>query len=116
MFTQLHSCHGLHRMLVIRSRDRHRINAIVLLVEHFPVVPIIFGFGMLFYTSFSSFVIYIAKENDVCVATVIETLDITVSFPSYTDPGYSQFVTGSLVAWAADHMSRNDVEGCQCCR
>src|SRR5687767_14815870 len=66
VFTQLHSCQGLYRMIMVGGGDRYGVKVFGFFIHHLTPVPVILCFGKTFDRVSGSPVIHIAEESYIC--------------------------------------------------
>src|SRR5690606_32231441 len=110
VLAELHGSERLHGVVVVRRRDRHGVDVLVLLVKHFPEVLVVFGLREVFYRTCCTTVIDVAKEGDLGLSTLGKASDVTVSLSTHSDACNVKRVAGCAVT-VTEYKARNDCEG-----
>ena len=114
VFSQLHSCHGCHCMLMIRCRDSHGINITFHFFEHYSEIFIAFSIREFIKTCFTTSHVNITKGNYVIYTVIVGVCNIRRTFASSTDSRNIEFVARSdesftkNVAWDNKKTARRN--------
>src|SRR5579859_7012328 len=95
MLVQLHGGNGGCGMTIIRRRYGHRIEMLVLLVQHLAEILVIFRLGILLDGSRRLTVIDIAEIGDIHLPAAVKIPEVVMALSAGANGGNRQPVTGS---------------------
>src|SRR3984957_1170990 len=109
MLVQLHGRKRRHRMYIVGSGHRYRVEMLVLLVQHLPEILIIFCLGIFLNGSRRLAIIDIAEIGDIDLAAAIKILEVVMTFAAGANGRNRKPVTGGKKS-SAEYMSWNNKE------
>src|SRR5258708_38552279 len=110
MFAQWEGGNGEDGMDWVGGRYGARIDMLVLFIQHFPVILIIFCRREFFTAVDGPPVIHIAENGEFSFAATIYIADIRLSFAAGPYPGYDQFIPGSYKTFGSQDMTGNGIK------
>src|SRR5690554_6429901 len=108
VFSQFHRSQGGYSVRMVRCGYRTSIDIISFLVQHLAKIVVILRLGVIASGIGSPIVIDVTQGHYVHVPAFYKTGKVRPAFPSGTDPGYVQFVTGGRVSFPTHYMAGDD--------